>query len=379
MKYFQFLLIITCYCQTLNAQDKTNSDPDKLLSYYQTHRYDEAVNYLRGVYSDSTEDPKELSQLAYSSLMAGQYAQAEKSYLKLHAQNASDLPVLFNLAVINAKRGNHTKAENYYKQILKVDSNNFMAYKQLALLNNSNSAKDKIQALVKANGLNPKDPDVAFELSEVFIQKDSFQRAKMVLDTALNADSANLRLMKLKIPISIAEKKYSEAITVGDYLLQSGDSSAYTLNNVAKAHFLSMDYHNALKYFLMIPQTEDETLMYHIGMSYRGIKDYKNAATYLEKAIKQGISSKTATYYGLLGDSYEMTGKNEDATRVYKKGLLFENNGSLFYNIALLYETKLNDKKNAVSYYEQYLKTLDEKQQPKQVIFIKRKIDELKK
>ena len=71
--------------------------------------------------------------------------------------------------------------------------------------------------------------------------------------------------------------------------------------------------------------------------------------------------------------------KNEDANAAYKRGLLFENNGSLLYNIALVYEKKFNDKKNAISYYEQYLKTVNEKEQPKLVNFIKNKIAELKK
>ncbi|MNL26733.1 hypothetical protein D3C87_1482810 [compost metagenome] len=81
----------------------------------------------------------------------------------------------------------------------------------------------------------------------------------------------------------------------------------------------------------------------------------------------------------MLGDSFEMTSKNEDANAAYKKGLQFENNGSLLYNIALLYETKLNDKKNAINYYEQYLKTIDGDKQPRLVIFIKNKIADLKK
>jgi hypothetical protein len=74
-----------------------------------------------------------------------------------------------------------------------------------------------------------------------------------------------------------------------------------------------------------------------------------------------------------------MTGKNDAANAAYKKGLQFENNGTLLYNIALLYETRLNDKKNAINYYEQYLKTIDPVKQPRQVIFIKNKIAELKK
>jgi tetratricopeptide (TPR) repeat protein len=99
----------------------------------------------------------------------------------------------------------------------------------------------------------------------------------------------------------------------------------------------------------------------------------------LQKTIGEAVSPSVASYYGLLGDSFENIDKNEDATKAYKKGLDFENDGSLLYNIALVYETKLNDKKNAISYYEQYLKTVDKTKQAKLVRYINTKIEELKR
>lgn len=183
------------------------------------------------------------------------------------------------------------------------------------------------------------------------------------------------------MPINMASRNYSEAIKTGHVLLNYGDSSTFVLNNLAKSYFLLLDYPNALKYFLIIKDRafDNEGLYYNIGLSYRGVKDFKNAIPYFEKAIKEGVSPKIATYYGLLGDSYESINQNEAANKAYKKGLQFENNGSLLYNIALVYETKLNDKKNAINYYDQYLKTIDPKSQPKLITFIKNKIEELKK
>jgi tetratricopeptide (TPR) repeat protein len=179
----------------------------------------------------------------------------------------------------------------------------------------------------------------------------------------------------------MANKKYDEAIKTGEKLLSYGDSSTFVLNNLGKSYFFILDYKNALKNFLVIESKsmDSEALYYSIGLSYRGLKDYKNAIPYLEKAIQEGISTKIASYYGLLGDSFEGVNKNTEANAAYKKGLQFENNGSLLYNIALVYETKLNDKKNAIDYYEQYLKTINPKEQTKLIGFIKNKIAELKR
>ena len=69
-------------------------------------------------------------------------------------------------------------------------------------------------------------------------------------------------------------------------------------------------------------QIDDETLLYNIALCYRGLKDYKNASEYLNKTINKAISPKTASYYGLLGNSYENSNKFEEAISTYKRGLV---------------------------------------------------------
>jgi tetratricopeptide (TPR) repeat protein len=373
-----FFILIT---QASNLKAQNTVDNNKLLELYQTQRYAEAASYLQSIFKEDTQDPKELSQLAYANLMAGKLPDAEKSYLKLYALQPNSLPTLFSLANISIRRGIDEKAKSYYEAILKLDSTNFNVYKQLASLNKDDISTEKIRYLRKANTLNPTDADVAFNLCEIFFKMNFFSEADKVLQPALAADSTNLQLLKMKMPISMANKKYDESIATGMKLLSYGDSSTFVLNNLAKSYFLKLDYRNALKYFLIINDKafDNEGLYYNIGLSYRGVKEYKNAAPFFEKAIKEGISNKIASYYGLLGDSFEEINRNEEANAAYKRGLLFENNGSLLYNIALVYETKLNDKKNAINYYDQYLKTINEKEQPKLIIFIKNKINELKK
>jgi tetratricopeptide (TPR) repeat protein len=375
---FIFALFIL---QSVRVHAQSTLDNTKLLDLYQTQRYAEAAVYLQSIYKEDTQDLKELSQLAYANLMAGKLPEAEKSYLKLYTQQPTNLSTLFSLANISIRRGIDEKAKGYYQEILKLDSTNFNVYKQLASLNKDDINTEKIKYLRKANTLNPTDADVAFSLCEIYFKMNFFAGADKVLQPAIAADSTNLQLLKMKMPISMANKKYDESIATGFKLLSYGDSSTFVLNNLAKSYFLKLDYRNALKYFLIINDKafDNEGLYYNIGLSYRGIKDYKNAAPFFEKAIKEGISTKIASYYGLLGDSFEEINKNEEANAAYKRGLLFENNGSLLYNIALVYETKLNDKKNAINYYEQYLKTVNGKEQPRLIIFIKNKIAELKK
>jgi len=379
MKKTLLILIALLSARLAPAQD--GPDNAKLLEYYQAQRYTEAASYLEKIYKPDTQNPDELSKLAYANLMAGKLPEAEHNYLKLYQLDSGNLGTLFSLAGISTRRGNSEKARNYYLEILKLDTSSFNAYKQLSVLNRNDLDLNRIHYLQKANDLNNTDADVAFDLAELYFKMNFFDRANAVLAPALAADTANLRLLKMKIPVSIALKKYEEAIQTGENLLAYGDTSAFVLNNLGKAYYLTLDYQNALKSFLMIKEKvqDNEALYFNIARSYRGLKDYANSVTYLQKAINEGVSPHVASYYGLLGDSFEQISKNEEANKAYKKGLDFENDGSLLYNIALVYETKLNDKKNAISYYEQYLKTVDKGKQPKLVKFINNKLEELKR
>jgi tetratricopeptide (TPR) repeat protein len=381
MKKILFLFIIFLSVKTSQAQDSLKFDKGKLLEYYQARQYAEASNYLKGIYKEDTENPKELSELGYAYLMAGKLPEAEKNYLKLYAKDSVSIPVLYSLADINIRRGNNAQAKKYYLRALRADSTNYITYKQLSKLSKADLDINRIEYLRKANDLNPEDAEVAFDLAELYFKMNYMDRAAAVIAPALKADSANLQLLKMKMPINTAENKYKESIETGQKLLNLGDSSTFVLNNLGKAYYLTLDYKNALKYFLLIKENmnDQEALYYNIARSYRGVRDYKNAVVYLQKAIKEGVSPLVASYYGLLGDSFENLSKNEDANKAYKKGLDFENDGSLLYNIALVYETKLNDKKNAISYYEQYLKTIDKAKQPKLIKFINTKIEDLKR
>jgi len=381
MRNLLLLLLIICFHYQGMGQSSNTPDNEKLLELYQTQRYAEAAQYLESTYQPDTSDPKELSQLAYVYKMAGKLPEAEKSYLKLLELDSSQITTLFNLAEINSRRGNNDAAKKYYLEILKADSTNFNVYKQLSSLSKDELDLNRIKYLKKANELNATDADVAFDLAELYFKMNFFDKANSVLAPAIAADSANLQLLKMKMPISIATKKYNEAIETGQKLLNYGDSSAFVLNNLGKSYYLTLNYQNALKSFLMIRQKsgEGESLYFNIARSYRGVKDYNNAVIYLQKTIKEAVSPSTASYYGLLGDSFENVNKNEEANKSYKKGLDFENDGSLLYNIALVYETKLNDKKNAINYYEQYLKTIDKDKQPKLIKFINTRIEELKR
>ncbi len=323
-----------------------------------------------------------LMTLMSAQFVLGQDTLAVDSVQSVVKSDSAGFPELTKLAEDHASRGYMNKARFYYLAAAKADSTSILPYKRLSELEKGSPTGRRLTYLELAHKMDPVDADIASELAALYLENKDFKRAAAVLAPALNADAENLRLKRLMMPVDLENRKYREVIKTGQVLLSEGDSTVMVLDHLGKAYYLTLDYRNAVKHFLMIPETmssDKEALYYDLARSYRGIRDYKSAITYLEKAINLGVSPRAASYYGLLGDSYEQIQQNEPATKAYKRGLDFENDGSLLYNIALLYEMKMGDKKNAIDYYERYLKTIDEKKKVKQANFIKNKIAELKR
>jgi len=361
-----FGLSLAGYAQNTSAVDK-----EKLFDFYQTQRYGDAAQYLKGIYGEEVNDFKTLSQIGYCFLMAGNNVEAEKFYGKAYALQPQSLFILFSLASINTKRGNTEKAKLYYGEIVKIDSNNFNVYKLLGNL--YSSPKDdslKLIYLLKANLINPLEGDVATDLAEVHAAYQQYEKAYDVLNIAINGDSDNLVLQRAKLPIANQLKKYAEVINAGEKLLKEG-ADAGVIKDVAKAYYYTGKYQKAIDLFkqLEVAAMQNETTLYYTSLSYRALKNYTQAAIYTRKTIDEAISPNISSYYSLLGLVYEENNQLALASAAYKKGLQFKATPTLYYRLAVFYDTRLKQEKNALKYYNLYLKSrpslIDDKEEIK--------------
>ncbi|WP_443944148.1 tetratricopeptide repeat protein [Pedobacter sp. AW1-32] len=340
------------------SQDSAVLDKEKLFDFYQSQHYDLAADYLIKTAGADVADFKLLTQIGYCYLMAGKNAEAEKYYAKAYQLQPHNLPVLFSLGSIHNRRGNVEKAKFYYSEIVKIDSNNFNVYKILANLYGKSQDSLKLIYLIKANTINPAEGDVAADLADQYSAYQQYQKAYDVLNIALQADSDNLMLQREKLPIANNLKKYDEVIRSGERLLKELQDAS-VIKDVAKAYYFTKDYKNAVDRFNSLEpmHLENEMTLYYTALSYRALKNQQKATEYALKTIDAGISTNTSSYYGLLGLVYEEREKLPQALAAYKKGLQFKQNPSLYYRLAIYYDTKLKQEKKAQSYYNLYLKS----------------------
>jgi tetratricopeptide (TPR) repeat protein len=365
MKYMAILTLI-CWCLQASAQQSAKADYALLLDYYQNQHFADAVNYLKGIYPEPINDVKVLSQLAYTSQMAGKLPDAEGYYQRIYEQDTTNKSILYNIAGINQRRGNIAKAETYYKKFIAKDSTNFLVYKQLAQISDEKAdITSQFYYLQKANKLNPTEPDIASDLSDRYVLLKQLASAKKVLNAAIIADPENIILQQSLLKINYADNKWPEAIKTGEQLLLLGDSSTATVSKLGRAYYQAKYYQCGIAILTTIPAlNQTETTTYYIGICYKQLKDQKNAIVYLNKAIALSLSTNIDTYYNEMADSYEIINLFKKARDAYQRGLLFNEKPLTFYFLANLYDIKLKDKKSALKYFKKYMTSKpDEKQQ----------------
>ena len=125
---------------------------------------------------------------------------------------------------------------------------------------------------------------------------------------------------------------------------------------------------------------QNESVFYYMSLSYRELKNHEMAVKYAKLTIDESISPNITAYYNLLGGIYDEKQQLTLAVSAYKKGLSYSANKNIYYRLALLYDLKLKQPKQANTYYSLFLKSkdLDKDDQP-QVDYVKTRLAETKK
>lgn len=366
---------------TSSAQQAYKSGDALLLEYYQNQRFADALDYLKKTYPEPITNSKILSSMAYSSQMAGNLADAEGYYLRIYKQDSTSVSLLYNLGNLNLRRGNNGKALVYFKKILQKDSTNFNVYKQLATIAyNTGDIKADSGYLQKANQINPVDPDVAADLATIFINQKSYSKADTIVSKALGADTANLLLLHQKAIVNYRLEKFPQTVTICQQLIIGGAVSSDVVNMLGISYFMVKRYKDCISAFEILEtnKTASETSYYYTAMSYKALHDQDKAIVYLNKAIKEAISSNVDSYYSEMGDSYEKIHKLNKAINAYQKSLLYDSKPMItYYVLANLYDSELKNKASALKYYRKYIKTNPPQKQNTYLTYAKSRLKEL--
>lgn len=373
------ILLIICLSINIKAQQLTTADDSLLLDYYQNQRFAEAADYLKKAYPEPVSNIRVLGKLAYTSQMAGRLPDAEGYYQRIYDTDSTNTMALFSLAGINLRRGNNTKAEVYYKIIAKKDTANFLVYKQLGkIAGDKSDFGSMIYYLQKANKINPAEPDVASDLSDLYVNLKQYPAAEKALNGAIAQDPDNMILLQSLLKLVSSQDKFEETKSTCLKLMDLGNHSGYVLTKLGVAYYNLKNYTCSVETFADIPGIEQsETSFYVAALAYKALKDQPKAIQNLDNAINAGISSNISDYYTEMADSYEVRKKYQKAVWAYQKALQFSEKPILYYLLASVYDTDLKNKQLALKYYKKYTTSKPPEKQQKYVAYSKSRLDAL--
>lgn len=379
MKCLFILSFLMCSITSLFGQQSPAATDSLLLDYYQNQRFAEAADYLKKAYPEPVRNVQVLGKLAYTSQMAGRLPDAEGYYQRIYDTDSTNTVALFSLGAINLRRGNNVKAEVYYKMIAKKDSTNFLVYKQLGKI-----AGDKadfgsmIYYLQKANKINPAEPDVASDLSDLYVNLKQYPAAEKVLNGAIAQDPDNMILLQSLLKLVSSQDKFEETKNTCLKLIDLGNHSGYVLTKLGVAYYNLKNYTCSVETFADIPGVEQsETSFYVAALAYKALKDQPKAIQNLDNAIKEGISSNISDYYAEMADSYEVRKKYQKSVWAYQKALQFSEKPILYYLLASVYDTDLKNKQLALKYYKKYTASKPPEKQQKYITYSKSRLNYL--
>src|SRR5690606_30862697 len=340
------------------AQDSL--DNDYLLKLYQTGDYTQAAQYIKNSSTDSS-DRNTLNNLGYAYRMAGNLAEAEKTYQILYQQDSLSFTTIMNLASVYFNRGNIREASSLYQQALLIDNTNIKVYQRLSeVAIKRNETESAYEYLRKANNLDPANPSVAYNLSMVAISLQAYQFADSVVRIALEDDSVNINLLYAKAVTKDYLKEYPEGIETCEKLMKLGSDSLMVMPMIGSMYYYNKDYEKCIETLTWL---ENEIVdlkegdKYYLAMSYLRTKNYDEGFTYLDAAIEQSISSNTARYYRDKGEFQHYNGHHKAAVISYLRSLDFGPSPSAYYQLALLNDYQLKREEEALIYYKRFIKS----------------------
>lgn len=359
-------------------------DNNKLLELYQSQQYKEAAEYIKSFYPDTVIDVSVLSRLAYCYRMAGEYQYAEQYYLQLYALDSLNIPVLLNLAMINAQRRRLRPSAHYYRQVIAIDTTHVRAYTALSdivrMLGDLDAA---FRYLERANQLQPSNGNIAFDFAQMCLnlkEDSSYRKADTVLMVALQSDSTDGLLVLGKAQVAEKLKNYLEVVQRCERLLELGENTSQVLNLLARGYFHIDDfigcietYEKAIESFKGLNELD----YYYLAMAYKARKRYKEGLECMDKVLELAISPNAAFYYGRKADLHDLANQPSAAASSYLRSFQFSMIPMHYYSLAVVYDKKLQDPKNALRYYRLYLKQEPNADEKVFVEYVQKRIKEL--
>jgi tetratricopeptide (TPR) repeat protein len=353
------------YQEVVDMIDSNDHDNISLLNLKSValkalNKHIEAVSCLELVLVQDSSNIKTLVDLADSYQSIFNYKKARELLTLAYKINPENNYILQQLANACYQDNAFKDAKDYYVIAWQSDSTNHIA-RQLAKSYEQLDLKDSaIIYYTKVIKDTPRDFQSAFRLATLHRAMNQLDEGIHVTNVYLKQDSANFRMARLSGILYYMINNHEDAALRFEQCLSINDTSIVINRYLGYCYFRLDKYELAKKHleFVFSKNPDNSEISYALAHCSLNIEDYDDAEFYLDTTLELITPQPTflSQIYITMANTYTANNKNRSALQAWFKAL---NNSpddlSIVYSIARHYDLYLDEKKNAVTFYEKFL------------------------
>ena len=195
-------------------------------------------------------------------------------------------------------------------------------------------------------------------LSEVCLRESDAERAKALLQKAVENDSTRSLAYLNLAKIHLSENRPDSAIENLRHAIAIDDENADTIFAMGRIHFQQRHYKAAFNCFKRVAAIDPRYpgLRYYVGITLAHVGEYEKAAEHLKHAAH---AAKTNHHiFNALGTIYYRKGMSFEAAKYFRRAVSVKPDNPVSHvNLAVIYSER-KDYDRAIDEYNKYLKYL---------------------
>lgn len=386
-----FCIFLNFFCLvSISAQNPLNG-------YLRNFQYQKALDYI-----DTQEQTKELliqKGFCYKSL--GDYQKALEILYPLSKEYVNDFQIITEMAFCYEALSQRELSIDCYNKLISLDSANVYFRMQKAdLLYQQEKYRQSLDLFQYIN-IHHEMPNASKRIAQCFEKlnmadsamvyykaawdrnfNDGFSASSLVnlclknkralealgySDLYLEKDTTNRQMNLLNALSYYSVDDYEGAIVRFKKCYDRGDGSLVVLRSLGISYYSMNDSYNAqpLLEEAFRQDTTNNNVLYCLAIACNDMGEHKKAIPYFIKLLERTIPPDLTLYlyYRNLGSAYDKGSHFREAADTYVKALTYggENQKmNLYYMIGNLFESSLDDKDKAITYFKLYKTSLSD-------------------
>jgi len=287
---------------------------------------------------------------------------AEPILANLYRNDTLNWTYAFHLTSIYMQNNRFDDAIRIYDRFLKKDTNNVYLDKKGFVMLKKGEYDIATELYEKSLKLKPDNTSAIKNLAFLYTADNRPDTAVYILTEGIGYDPDDMDLYARRAQINYARNYTKRALDDYMVIVGSGDSTELYLRRIGIGYCNNLQQNLAKKYLLLAyrkDSSQSETCSY-LGQTYYKLKDLKRSIYYYERVLKllSPYNLTTRLTYILLAESLKEDRQYKNALNNYNKAQQIKIDPNIYWIMANIYDEQMDDKKNAIRYYQLYLDNL---------------------